>query len=152
MVKLRKSAFAFVTGAAGAFLGMVMSMLLTPQYERVSSFVDVQKFQNFALYSSLIIGFIFGAVAFFVFMALYPRFQYPASTKLGVWLGGLSGVLLVFLSNVVINTFASSFDFIPSNGSVFTVSAFVTSLLGGVAGVVTGYLFAEVGARNLHYR
>ena len=150
--KLRKLVPALVIGIAGAVLGMMMGIMQMSQLERVDQHVDILPFQNFALYSGLLTGLLFGIVAFVVFMALSPRFQYPASSSLGAWLGVTCGILICFITNLLINSRAASYQFVPSNGPVFAVSSVITSFLGGTAGLVTGYFLALVGARNLHSR
>jgi hypothetical protein len=150
--KLLKKAPALVPGVAGAVIGMIMGMMLMSQLDRVNQRVDILLFQNFALYSGLAIGFLFGLAAFLVFMALSPRFQYPASIGLGAWVGAVCGALICLVINILINTSAPSFQFIPSNGAVFALSSVITSFLGGVTGLAAGYFIAQVGARNLHNR
>jgi hypothetical protein len=129
-----------------------MGIMQMSQLERVDQHVDILPFQNFALYSGLLIGLLFGIVAFVVFMALSPRFQYPASSSLGAWLGVICGVLICFIINLLINSRAAAYQFVPSTGPVFAVSSVITSFLGGVTGLVAGYFLALVGARNLHGR
>ena len=72
--KLRKLGPALVPGVAGAVLGMMMGIMQMSQLERVDQHVDILRFQNFALYSGLLVGLLLGLVAFIVFMALSPRF------------------------------------------------------------------------------
>jgi hypothetical protein len=152
MVQFRKLTGGLIPIIAGVVLGMVMGMMQMLELEPVNIHVDTQPFQNFALYMGLAVGLVFGFIAFVIFMALYKRFQYPASSRLGAWLGTAAGALLCCSTNLILNVSAASYDYVPQNAAAFIFNSMFFSLVGGVAGLVTGYFMAEIGARNLHYR
>ena len=147
----RKIAYGFIPGVAGAILGTVMGMVQMAQLDRVSLTTDILPFQNYGLYSGLIIGLLFGYLSYVIFMLLYPRFQYPASAKLGAWIGAISGALICFVANVFINLSAASYDFIQSTTGKFVENSLIIAMIGAVTGLVAGYFIAEIGSRNLHY-
>jgi uncharacterized membrane-anchored protein len=152
MTKFRKLLAGLVPGIAGAIIGDVMSIMQMEQLVPVHYDVDILTFQNFAIYMGLVVGVFSGLVTYAVFMALYKRFQYPASSRLGMWLGAASGALLCFSTNLILNVSAASFDFVHSDAKGFIFISLFTALVGGVVGLVAGYFIAEIGARNLHYK
>ena len=129
---------------------MVVGWMQLLQLSPVNTRVNTIPFQNFVLYFSLADGVLFGSVCYVVFRVLYRRFQYPASSGLGAWIGAIGGGCLCFSTYIIMNAFAPSFDYIRAGTFTFT-SAF-TSIVGAMTGMVAGYFIAEIGARNLHYR
>jgi len=152
MVKLQKLSRGLVPGVSGAALGMVTGIIQMLQIEPVNSLVNAASFQNFAIYTGLGIGLLFGLVAYAAFMVLYRRFQYPASSRLGVCIGAVGGALLCFSTNLIINISAPSSDFIRNGAVYIIISGLEFAFVGGAIGLVVGYFMAEIGARNLHYR
>jgi len=148
----RKILGGIAPGIAGAVLGFVMGIMQMEQLVPVHYDVDILPFQNFAIYMGLGFGLFLGLVSYAAFMALYKRYQYPASSRLGAWSGAAAGALLCFCVNLILNVSADSFDFVRSDARGFIFTTVFTSLVGGVVGLVAGYFMAEIGARNLHYR
>jgi hypothetical protein len=138
-------------GIAGAVLGGVVSFLQMSTHLAVDKFDQSAgvAFQNFAIYLGAGAGIAFGLAGVALFLILVPRFQYPASTRLGAYLGAAIGVLLCLATSLTLNAFARLFDYLPSATSVLLVNSLITMAVGGVVGVSAGYLMAEIGARNL---
>jgi hypothetical protein len=152
VVKIRKLTSGLVPGVAGAMLGVVMSVMQMEQLVPVHFDVDIMRFQNFAVYMGLVLGVLLALITYSIFMALLMRFQYPASSKLGAWLGAAAGALICFSTNLVLNAFASSFYFVHSDAKSFIFVSLFTAIVGGVFGLVVGFFVTEIGARNLHIR
>jgi hypothetical protein len=148
--KFSKIKGAIAPALAGVVLGSMIGYFQESQLLPTDSTVNPLTFQNFALYISLFTGLVFGVLAYTVFIFLYPRFQYPKSTKLGTWIGTISGGVLCFLTNLILNLFAPSFEYLRSIPTVFISNSLFSSLIGITTGCTIGYFFAEVGARNLH--
>ena len=143
-----------ITGIAGAVLGGVVSLLQMASHLPVNQFdqSEVIPFQNFALYMGMGVGVLFGWIGLALFMLLARRYRYPASSMLGLWLGAGCGMLLCLFTNLLLNASAAAFQYQPNIASVLLVNSLITSFVGGVIGLVTGYFMAEIGARNLHFK
>jgi hypothetical protein len=139
-----------IPGFLGATIGWVTGFLQWSQLLPVDAGVDSLKFQNFAVFMSSIAGFLFGLIAFAIFLVSFKSYRHPAS-RLGSRIGAASGAALFFFTNLVLNILAPSFDFVRSVPVVFISNSLITSLAGGVGGLAAGYLLAEIGARNLYY-
>jgi hypothetical protein len=135
----------------GAILGGVMSEMQFMNHIPVDRFDlgAVSRFENFALYTGIGEGILFGILGLLVFLALYPCFQYPASSWLGGWVGVVSGAFTCLSTSLILNAVASRFGFLPSVASVLFSNTLIAVAIGVVMGLVAGYLMADAGARNL---
>ena len=150
MKKIQKLAIAgVITGISGLTLAAAVGVLEMEQYDPVNAFVDVLPFQNFSVYMSLSIGFVFGLIAFLAFLLLYDRYQYPMSTNLGMWIGALTGIIICLSTNLILNVFATHFNFVQLSLVRALTRSIIPSAMGGIVGFVAGYLFAEIGGRSL---
>jgi hypothetical protein len=138
---------------AGAMLGGVVSILQSGTHLREDEFDQsvVTPYQNFALYMGIVTGALLGLVGMAVFLRLVKRFQFPASTRLGMWLGAICGVLICLSTGLMLNGFAASFGYLLSRWDVMLVNSLITCAVGGVFGLVSGYFIAEIGERALRY-
>lgn len=152
MLSLRRLVIGgLAAGILGAVLGCVVSILQMSTHIPLNKFDQsaVIPFQNFAIYMGIGVGIFVGILGLMLFLILVRRYQYPASTRLGTWLGFACGALLCLSTELILNVFAETFQYLPSEIGVLVVNSLITTLSGGVIGMVAGYLMAEKGARNL---
>lgn len=141
-----------IAGAIGAALGMVTGMLFVGEQHQPELFTSaVISYQNFAIGAGAISGFVLGAASSVVFLTLAKRVQYPRSLRAGAWLGAASGAIISLVTCSAIYVAADSFHFVPSSTATFVVDSLISALVGGVAGLVAGYLLAEIGGRDMAY-
>jgi uncharacterized membrane protein len=153
MTKLQKKIIPaiVITGAINSGLGMVASMLIMGEQYSPESIERIIAYQNFSLGIGAASGFLVGAIAAISFMRLARKTKYPGSSSLGARLGAIAGAVVGLVTCVIIYAAADAFNFIPSTLSAILIDSIFIAFVLGIAGLAIGYLFAEIGGRNISY-
>ncbi len=143
---------ALTAGVLGALAGMLSGILYMGEQEQPSAMEFILPFQNFAITTGAVVGFLSGVAAalFFVDKAR-KRYQFPASTRFASRLGILAAVAIALVTGLVIYLAAPHYSFNRGGLVGFIVQSVITVFLLGLCGLVAGYVLAEAGARDLAY-
>ena len=139
-------------GMLGALAGMLNSYLFVGEQEQPSALELILPFQNFALIMGAAIGFLVSAAAALLFVELArKKYQFPASTRIGIRLGIVSAVIITLLTGLAVYLSAPHYGFGRGSLVGFVVQSAITVFLLGLCGMVAGYVLSEAGARDLSY-
>jgi H+/Cl- antiporter ClcA len=139
------------SGLIGVGLGMMMAIITVARLSPVNLMVSTMAFQNFAMVTGALTGFLAGVVAMALYMVFTKRATFKNRMNLAMVLGGIAGLVLFMATFYVLNTYATTYQMIPSSGAAFIADSIIIAVAGITAGALVGLAMVNMGKHPLDY-